>query len=364
MLKAMQNPSWPLAPDSDAFRAYREHARRELARVKRNLNGLSADDVASLTRKPAEQVRVMDEAVTANLAFLDALGAVMQQSLQDASPAEVAACKAHKARVCSTPKLVQNLLHSFVREWTLEGAEERRECFDLLLGGLDGHLRTQREAGPAPRVLCPDSALARLPYEAQRLGYAAEGCEARAMQFLAGEFVRTSCAQREAHRPQPYVLNTCNRFKAEDHVRVTAVPDVNVASLPTVRFGDFAQLYDDPATRGAFDAVLTAYALDASPNVLRFVRTVAHVVRPGGLWANFGPLAYEAEHDEMHVHGVELSWEELRYAISHFFEVKEERFVDSLNGANALSMMQLQYSCVFFTAVRNDAPSTGIGESS
>jgi len=95
-----------------------------------------------------------------------------------------------------------------------------------------------------------------------------------------------------------------------------------------VRFGDFVELYDCASARGSFDAFLTAFALDTASNIFRYVRTAAHVVREGGIWANFGSLAYDADHDEAHGRGVELSWEELKYAVSHFFDVKEEAYVD------------------------------------
>lgn len=363
MLETLKNPEWPFALDFDAFNCYREHARRELARVTRNLNGLSSDDVAELTRKPPEQIRVMEEAVAANNEFLDAVRNVMKRAVEQASEAEKKAAAAPRKQPVVTSKHVQNLLNSFVREWSEEGLEERNECFQLLLDSMHAHLGAHLNQGSqAQRVLCPTSALGRLPYEVARLGYVAEGCEPRPLYFMASEFVGRQCLQKAAYRPQPYVLNTCNRFKAEDNVRVTAIPDVPVESWPVIRYGDFAQLYDDAAVKDSFDALLTAYALDTSPNILRFVRTAAHVVKPGGFWANFGPLAYDAEHDEGSGHGIELSWEELHYAISQFFELKEERFIDAYNGANSRSMMVLQYSCVYFTAVRTNTPSPGIGE--
>merc|ERR1712232_487661 len=123
------------------------------------------------------------------------------------------------------------------------------------------------------------------------------------------------------------------------------------------QFGDFVKLYDVASARGSFDALLTAFALDTSANIFRYVRTAAHVVKPGGLWANFGPLAYDTDHDEARGHGMEISWEELRYAVSHFFKIQDdEEFVDALHAANGESMMQTQFTCVFFTAVRNTNP--------
>lgn len=344
----------------EAIKRFKSNSRSEIDRVSRNLNGLSPDDKAALIRSPDVQVQAMREAVDSNFAFVDKLAEIIQTSEAKYESA---------ADDCFGPtaKVVQNLLQTFVREWSEEGLQERSECFEKLLGALEKHLGSQRDSSKAsagaatPRVLCPLTQLGRLAFEVCRRGFQCEACEARPFLFYGSEFARQHFSVKDAHMIQPYVLNTCNRIKAEHHVRQIALPEVAVPSLPSVRFGDFAHLYDSADTLASFDGVLTSFALDASPNVLRFIRTIAHVVRPGGLWANFGPLAYDSEHDEGHGGGMELSWEELRYAISHFFELQEECFVDGFHSSNALSMMQLQYSCIYFSGIRNSTAAEGIG---
>lgn len=357
----------PLTPHIylEALRSFQEHSRREVARVKKNLNGLSDDDKASLIWSPDDQVKSMEEAVNTNLAFLEKVADLIQQ---------------HSAKLgtdlhggmlqAPNSKVVQNLLQSFVREWSEEGLEERKECFEKLLTTLHKFLKPQLEESiacgkPPPRVLCPGTQLARMAFEVQSRGYSCEACEARALHYFGSEFVRQMCMQKEAHRIQPFVLNTCNRFEERDHVRVVPIADVDIkeGTLPPVHFGDFVQLYRVAERRATFDGLVTAFALDTSASVFRFVRTAAHVVRPGGIWVNFGPLAYDVEHDEAHGHSIELSWEELRYAVSHFFTVQDdEEFVDSFHAANLKSMMQTQYSCVFFSAIRNDKEAVGISD--
>jgi len=347
------------------IRTYAEHSHGEVHRVNRNLTGLSDGDQATLTWRAEDQVQKMKEAVSANLEFLGNIGNFIREvqasgllSRLDEQPD----CMPQGS------KAIQNLLQMFVREWSSEGLEERRECFEKLLGSLESHLRPQLHqakfsGASAPKVLCPGVHLGRLFFEVLARGYAAEACENRPLLFVGGEFVRKQCTQREVSRIQPFVLQTCNRFHAEDHIRVVAIPDVDIAegTLPPVRFGDFVRLYDTANARGSFDAMLTAFALDTSSNIIRYVRTAAHVIRPGGLWANFGPLAYDTDNDEAHDHGVELSWEELSYAVSHFFEIQEQEFVSAFHASNEKSMMQIQYSCIFFKAVRNDKPSPGVG---
>mmetsp|Transcript_40982 Transcript_40982/g.112696 ORF Transcript_40982/g.112696 Transcript_40982/m.112696 type:complete len:361 (-) Transcript_40982:111-1193(-) len=354
---------WNPAIHMEAIRAFREHSRREIARVERNLTGLSQDDQASLVRKPEEQVRVMNEAMATNLVFLDKIVDLVKQ-------AEVAGGTDRRgvANLQGAPssKSVQHLLQMFVREWSEEGLKERSDCFNRLLGALENHLGSQRDqaqvSGTAPPcVLCPGAQLGRLSYEIASRGFECKACEARALMYFGSELIRS--AAKGSFCIQPFVLGTCNRFKAEDNVRRFPMPDVEGPSIPLTTFGDFAQLYDSADVRSTVDGVITAFALDATPNVLRFIRTVAHVLRPGGLWANFGPLAYDADHDEAHGQGMELSWEELRHALSHFFEVREDTFVDAFYASNMESMMQMQFSCLYFSAVRNTTLAAGIGES-
>lgn len=334
--------------------------------MERNLTGLSVDDKAELIRTPEVQVSLMKDAVALNLSFLEKVTALMQ-----AAQTSMAGDKIGKLREgsCPSQKSVERLLGTFVREWSKEGEEERRECFQRLLGALEAHLNSARDAAAssgaaAPRVLCPSAALGRLPFEVQSRGFACEACEDQALSYFGSEFLRQGGAAADAHLIRPFVLGTCNRVRATDNVRDIQFPEVAVSadSLPPIHLADFGRRYDAAATRATFDAVLTSYCLDSSANIFRYVRTVAHVIRPGGLWANFGPLAFDQSHDEAHGQGVEVSWEELKFAISHFFEIKEEAFVDALYAENARAMMQFQYSCVFFSAVRNDKPAPGIGE--
>lgn len=353
--------------DLKAIRQYVTHSGKEVARVERNLNGLSADDKAELIRTPEVQVSLMQEAVKLNLAFLEKVTALIE-----AGQKSLAADEQAKQIEVTLPayKQVERMLFTIVREWSTEGEEERKECFERLLGALEGHLASARDAAASsgagrPRVLCPSAQLGRLPFEVQSRGFDCEGCEEHPLLYFCSEILRKEGATAEAHLIRPFVLGTCNRVKAADNVRDINFPQVPVPSpsLPPTKLANFARVYDSAAARASFDAVLTNHCLDTSGNIFRYVRTVAHVVKPGGIWANFGPLAFEhGGNDEGQGHGVEISWEELKYAVSHFFEIKEEAVVQSLYAENARAMMQFQFGCIFFSAVRNDKPAPGIGE--
>jgi hypothetical protein len=308
----------------------------------------------------------MEEAVKTNLTFLEKVTGLISEA-----QTSMAGSGVEKLREAGTPstKAVEKMLFLVVREWSAEGEEERKECFERLLGALEANLSSAREeaarSGSAPpSVLCPGAQLGRLPFEVQSRGYTCQACEERPLCYFGTEFLRQNGADCEAHCIQPFCVNTCNRFRATDNVRSIHFPQVPVAAgqLPPMQLGEFTRIYNRADARASFNAVLTSFSLDTTANIFRYVRTVAHVVRPGGLWANFGPLSFDQSHDEAHGSGVEISWEELKYAISCFFEIREEAFVDCLYAENAESMMQFQYSCIFFSAVRNEEPARGIGQ--
>ncbi|CAE8583444.1 unnamed protein product [Polarella glacialis] len=358
---AAQKRQWP-DEYAEMLKHYQDFAQRELARVQRNLLGLSDDDKASLVNQPEVQVQQMEAAMAANTAVLDKLTGLMQRAANEGRDLSGAAPVGGKP--------VQVLLQTLVREWAADGLEERQECLEKLLGALEAHRAATTSLGlrtsTSPfRVMIPGSSVGRLAFEAQARGCEVESCEARLLHFFGSELIRENGAL-ECLRPQPFVLGTCNRLCFQDHVRSTPMPDAEVkeGSLSVPQFGEFIHLYDRASAKDNFDALLTSFSLDVSSNIFRFVRTVAHVVRPGGLWANFGPLAYDTHYEEADDHSRELSWEELRYAVSKFFDIQEEDFVDSLHCADAKSLMQMQYSCVYFKAVRNENPASGIGEQS
>jgi len=82
---------------------------------------------------------------------------------------------------------------------------------------------------------------------------------------------------------------------------------IDNAQLSYPRFsmaaGDFVEIYgvnsnttDDPSKH--VDAVVTCFFLDTAPVVLDYIETIHHVLKPGGLWINLGPLLYHWEKDQ------------------------------------------------------------------
>merc|ERR1712176_1014114 len=117
--------------------------------------------------------------------------------------------------------------------------------------------------------------------------------------------------------------------------------------------GEFVEAYC--AQKGQWDSVLTCFFLDTAKNVFLYIRTIADIIRPGGLWANFGPLLYHyAEQPDMI--SIELSWEEVKPEISKYFDFKEEDVKQAFYTSNSQSMYRTSYRCMSFAAIRNRAP--------
>lgn len=55
---------------------------------------------------------------------------------------------------------------------------------------------------------------------------------------------------------------------------------------------DFTTLYTSPKNAASYDAVVTVFFIDTAPNLLRYIETIKHCLKPGGYWLNLGPLLW------------------------------------------------------------------------
>eukprot|EP00922_Rhytidocystis_sp_ex-Travisia-forbesii_P052557 GHVS01077963.1.p1 GENE.GHVS01077963.1~~GHVS01077963.1.p1 ORF type:complete len:307 (+),score=40.28 GHVS01077963.1:125-922(+) len=250
---------------------------------------------------------------------------------------------------------VRSTLRQFVRDWSEAGAAEREAAYGPLLSALERYLPVEDKLCP-PRILCPGSGLGRLPFEVVRRGYGSQGNEFSYFMLLGSNFVLNYGMTPRMFTLQPYCLSTSNRKGCNDHLREVYIPDTRPGDWvsPETDFsmcaGEFVEVYCNQVA--AWDGVLTCFFIDTAKNVLLYIQTIAHIIRPGGMWANFGPLLYHYAEmpDEM---SIELSWEELRTVVSQYFEIKEEEWRQSFYTTNEMSMMQVLYNCVFFVGIRN-----------
>lgn len=267
---------------------------------------------------------------------------------------------------------VRTVLRQFVRDWADEGAEERRSQYGCLLDALEKYIPLPKQAGgqpfKKPRVLAPGSGLARLPFECARRGYAAQGNEFSYHMLQGSKWVLNETSADHTHTIYPFILNMENRKSMSDHMRGVCIPDVCPSAIlcpPGVETGpedfsmcagEFVNVYEEQY--GAWDAVLTCFFLDTAKNVFLYIRTIADIIRPGGLWANIGPLLYHFAEQPDNI-SIELSWEEIKPAIRKYFDFKEEDMREGFYTTNREGLYRTRYRCIFFAAIRNDTPTDG-----
>eukprot|EP00921_Rhytidocystis_pertsovi_P002717 GHVQ01004635.1.p1 GENE.GHVQ01004635.1~~GHVQ01004635.1.p1 ORF type:complete len:446 (-),score=69.26 GHVQ01004635.1:525-1700(-) len=245
---------------------------------------------------------------------------------------------------------VRSTLRQFVRDWSDEGAEERTTAYGPLLEALEANLPILDPENP-PRVLCPGSGLGRLPFEVVKRGYTSQGNEFSYFMLLGSNFVLNYSLKPNMFPIQPYCLASSNRKLHNDHLRTVHIPDTCPGDwIPPHRdfsmcAGEFVEVYRSQVKE--WDAVLTCFFIDTAKNVLRYIETIAAIIRPEGIWVNIGPLLYHyAEvYSEM---SIELSWEELRTLIERYFKLTKVEWRESFYTTNDRSMMQVLYHCIFF----------------
>ena len=66
--------------------------------------------------------------------------------------------------------------------------------------------------------------------------------------------------------------------------------------------GGFVESFADRLHDGAFDLVVTCFFLDTADDLLRYVAVIAHVLAPGGLWVNAGPLHHHSTRSVPYTH--------------------------------------------------------------
>lgn len=268
---------------------------------------------------------------------------------------------------------VRTVLRQLVRDWADEGQQERETQYGVLLKALERFAPLPSDpntsAKDIPRVLSPGSGLARLPLEVARLGYHSQGNEFSYHMLQGSKWVLNETWAPKVATIYPYVLAPSNRTGARDHLRGITIPDICPSQVLcgvngdeplqqefSMCAGEFVDVYADQIAE--WDAVLTCFFLDTAKNVFLYIRTIAHILRPNGLWANIGPLLFHYAEQPDTV-SIELAWDEVRPAICKYFDFREEETHKAAYTTNTLGMTCTQYRCVYFAAIRNTRPVDG-----
>ncbi|KAI6242932.1 Carnosine N-methyltransferase [Aphelenchoides fujianensis] len=173
----------------------------------------------------------------------------------------------------------RSTLKQIVREWSSEGAEERRSCYERVLSAI-------RSRWPDPlnrhdvKILVPGCGLGRLNWELLSDGFSVCGNEFSFFMILASNFLLNCCKQAEEHTIYPYILDTSNCWSFDDALRPNSLSPTSIHESEQ------------------FDCVLTVFFLDTGTNPVDYMRTIFRILKPGGTWISFGPLTYHFEGED------------------------------------------------------------------
>ena len=169
---------------------------------------------------------------------------------------------------------IDSVLKSVVRDWSLDGKEERSVVYDRILDALKRYMPIVRDGNAAekmsccnddkcmsnnttdeaseskhqspPRVAVPGSGLGRLAWEIYSRGYSVQGSDFSLHMLLASDFMLTGCGippplegeEIEEGRQTfkqfgicPWISETKNVMSFEERLRTVVVPDVDPTSL-------------------------------------------------------------------------------------------------------------------------------------
>lgn len=128
-------------------------------------------------------------------------------------------------------------------------------------------------------------------------------------------------------------------------------------------------MYNKADEANKWDAVTSVYFLDTAANVLRYLETINHALRVGGVWINLGPLLWHMSagtksdtKDGCGGGGVELTLEELLDVLPQMgFELVEQHRVSRQTYTGAVpgsTLLYNEYEPHFWVArkVRDVAP--------
>ncbi|KAG0144989.1 hypothetical protein CROQUDRAFT_659304 [Cronartium quercuum f. sp. fusiforme G11] len=216
---------------------------------------------------------------------------------------------------------VKSTLRQFVRDWSKLGEIERNACYKPMLIALENYV--QRISPPVTdrskiRVLVPGCGLGRLAWEVADRGFVSQGNESSYFMIMASNLVLNYASSVNQWSIFPFIHSFCNHTSTETLLSQVefpdrlASPDFNTDHFG-ISMGDFCEIFLKAEEKDNWNIVLTCFFIDTAKNIVEYIRTIRHLLKPGGMWVNLGPTLwhYEGSSNPMDT-SIELDVEEIK----------------------------------------------------
>lgn len=293
---------------SDDLRQYRRIAHYNTThRRRQNFYALRSSQWQMLADPPfsfLDTLNQVDDAIDANAEIADAILAVGLASFGlPTEPDPNSPLDWRDTASSSDISKAHSTIRQLYRDWSAEGIQERNACYDPVLQDL-AHLFGNPPSAPM-KVLIPGAGLGRLVFEVCRAGFSAEGNEISYHQLLTSSWVLNHLQHIGQYILYPFALQFSNLISRGHQLQKVLIPDVHPGTTIAGAAGtvgsmdmsaaDFVVLYGSDQYREVFHAIVTVFFIDTAPNLVRYIETIRHCLKPNGTWINLGPLLWHWE---------------------------------------------------------------------
>ncbi|KAM7347967.1 carnosine N-methyltransferase unmet isoform 2-T2 [Cochliomyia hominivorax] len=344
-----------------ALRLYRKYSLARVNKTEWNLNQLPKRHQKMLT-KYRQHLSALRDCIDKNQQVISEM--LCENPLRDSSMTSNRKVDEHAAKIRHIDmENAQSTLKAIARDWSEEGSEERQQSYKPIIDAVEHYFDPKDCNVDQIKILVPGCGLGRLSYELACRGYECEANEFSYFMLIASNFVLNNCSRENMYTLHPWVHQHDNNLHRADQVAAVRFPDVcplknRPKGVLSVVAGDFLEVYKTPAI---YNCVATCFFIDCANNVVDFIETIYHILVPGGIWINLGPLLYHFS-DIQNEESIEPTFEDIMLVINSVgFEVLGSKTgVRTKYAQNPQSMLKSEYESLFWIcrkplqSIRND----------
>ncbi|TMW54180.1 hypothetical protein DOY81_000764 [Sarcophaga bullata] len=332
-----------------ALRLYRKFSLSRVNKTEWNLNQLPKRHQKMLA-KYRQHLNTLRDCIDKNQQVISEM--LSEHPLSDNAMANNRKLDEHAAKIRHIDmENAQSTLKAIARDWSAEGAEEREQSYKPIIDAVEQYFDPKEYNVNQVKILVPGCGLGRLSYELACRGYECEANEFSYFMLIASNFVLNNCSGENMYTLHPWVHQHDNNLRRADQAAAVRFPDVcPLKNKPTgalsVVAGDFLEVYK---RRHTYDCVATCFFIDCANNVVDFIETIYHILVPGGIWINLGPLLYHFS-DIQNEESIEPTFEDIMLVINSVgFEVLSSKTgVRTKYAQNPQSMLKSEYESLFW----------------